>query len=254
MRLPATAEETVRVFLPDGATMVADLFPGPGDAILLLLPGFWRSRLSVRLRDLGRRLGAVSSVAVVDLRGHGESTGRYTFGATEPADVGFLLRDLQSRGYRRFGILGFSMGGYIGMEAMRHSREINLCGAALVSSPTAVQRARPLFISIHVYRQIQRREVLRRVPRFTLREAFRRRQDAAMRPAGETFPVDIFHCRRDWLIPDTEPRAWATGLGARARVTVLENPGRLHADAMLGGSVQLEDRLEAWWRGLAGAR
>jgi pimeloyl-ACP methyl ester carboxylesterase len=210
-----------------------------------------RSRLSTRLRELGRQLSSLSSVAIADLRGHGESTGRYTFGHREPEDVGLLLRHLHERGYSRVGLLGMSLGGYIGMEAVRAHRPegLTLLGAALVSAPTEVWRARPWFISGHVVRQLQKRE-LRRTPRVDFRYLFRRqRNGAAARPAGEAFPVEVFHCRRDWLIPDTEAVAWMAGLGSRGRLTVVGDARRLHADAMLGGDVRLEARLHDWWRG-----
>jgi pimeloyl-ACP methyl ester carboxylesterase len=251
----APNDDVLRIPLPDGATLAVDLLQRRGDALLLLLPGFWRSRLSTRLRDLGRRLSSLSSVAVADLRGHGDSTGRYTFGHREPSDIGLLLTYLRERGYSRIGLLGLSMGGYIAMEAVRGHwpAGVRLLGAALVSAPTQLWRARPWFISGHVLRQLQKREV-RRVPRFDLRYLFRRQTNgAAARPAGEAFPVEVFHCRRDWLIPDTEAMAWIDGLGERAQLTVVEDSRRLHADAMLGGDVRLEERLEAWWRGTVAA-
>ncbi len=56
---------------------------------------------------------------LVDLRGHGRSTGRWiTFGAVESHDLKLVLDDLQKRGLAgdRVGVLGISYGAVVGLE------------------------------------------------------------------------------------------------------------------------------------------
>jgi pimeloyl-ACP methyl ester carboxylesterase len=240
--------ESFTVPIARGATMAVDLVPGPGDRLLLLLPGFWRTARSPRYQRLRDQLALLGPVAAVTFRGHGDSTGTYTFGTEEPADLGLVVAQLAARGHRRIGILGLSMGGTIGMAMARLHLPpaVEVLAAALVSSPTDVRRARPRFWSWKVLRQLQASEAVR-WPRFDPRHLLRHHPDAAARPPAESFPVAIFHNEDDWLIPDTEAPSWAAGLGARARVTIFHNPGRYHADAMLAPHHPLSALLSTWW-------
>ena len=244
--------ESFTLSIAPGLSLAADLMRRPGRDVLVVLPGFWRTRRSSRIHALALKLAEQTSVAVLDLRGHGDSTGAYSFGTHEPSDVRALLAHLLGLGFSRVGLLGLSMGGTIAMEAARDvPAGIAIVGAALVSSPTHVRRARP-FLTPAVLKQAQGAEI-RRWPRISFLELVRPRELACDgRPAGESFPVAIFHARGDWLIPDTEAAEWARGLGARADVTLFELPGRLHADALLADGMELAGRLEAWWRGLSG--
>ena len=242
-------EETFRLETAPGVTLVIDLLGPPTDPLLVLVPGFWRSRSSPRIRAIARRLAEHSRVAVVDVRGHGEAGGTYTFGALEPADLRIVLTELARRGHARIGVLGFSLGGPIAMQAARElPAGVSVIAAALVSSPTCVTRARPMFWFPDVWRQLQPSEVTR-PPRFSLASLAWRRTDAAFaRPAGEDFPVRVFHAAGDWLIPHSESGRWAAALGVRARVKVFDLPGRLHADALLQDHLPLSAEILEWWR------
>jgi pimeloyl-ACP methyl ester carboxylesterase len=232
-------------------TIAVDLLRRPGRELLLILPGFWRTRTGDRLRALAERLARVSSVALVDLRGHGDSTGTYTFGTDEPGDVRAVIEHLAARGYTRIGVLGFSMGGPIAMDAVRNPPQgVTVLGAALVSAPTEVRYARPMILSPRAFGQLNARSAVR-PPRFRLRALLERRVRASdARPRGESFPVRIFHCKRDWLIPDTEATRWASDLGPRATVTIFDDARRLHADALLRCELGLPERLLEWWTAL----
>jgi pimeloyl-ACP methyl ester carboxylesterase len=84
---------------------------------VLLLHGYLQSReflvpWAVRLAQTGYRC------VLVDLRGHGASTGKHiSFGAFESQDLMSVLDDLQRRGWdvSRVGILGVSYGASVGL-------------------------------------------------------------------------------------------------------------------------------------------
>jgi pimeloyl-ACP methyl ester carboxylesterase len=89
----------------------------PSRGTLLLLHGYLQNRnyvvpWAIRLAQAGYRC------ALVDLRGHGDSTGKHiSFGAFEARDLSQVLDDLQRRGWdvSRVGILGVSYGASVGL-------------------------------------------------------------------------------------------------------------------------------------------
>ena len=107
---------------PPAATLVswvveprAPLFKGT----VVLLHGVRMDKRS--LAGVGAALSDAGYRAVlVDLRGHGESSGRYlTYGGVETQDISMVLDALGSRGLTlgRVGVYGFSYGGAVALEA-----------------------------------------------------------------------------------------------------------------------------------------
>jgi pimeloyl-ACP methyl ester carboxylesterase len=95
----------------------ATRYPPPSKGTVLLLHGFLQNRNSVtpwaiRLAQAGFRC------AVLDLRGHGQSTGRHiSFGAFEAPDVSAVIDDLGRRGWdvSRVGLFGVSYGASVAL-------------------------------------------------------------------------------------------------------------------------------------------
>lgn len=99
--------------------------PGAARGTVVLLHGYLQHRAflvpwAVALAEKGYRC------AVVDLRGHGESTGRHIgFGAFEATDVSMVIDDLERRGWDvgRVGLFGVSYGASVALlTAGRDSR------------------------------------------------------------------------------------------------------------------------------------
>ena len=94
-------------------------WPGPPRGTVLLLHGYLQNKnyvtpWAVRLAQAGYRC------VVLDLRGHGASTGDHiSFGAFESRDVSQVLDELAGRGWdvARVGILGVSYGASVGLLA-----------------------------------------------------------------------------------------------------------------------------------------
>jgi pimeloyl-ACP methyl ester carboxylesterase len=99
---------------------------GPPRGTILLLHGYLQDKRSVtpwavRLAQAGFRC------LVVDLRGHGASTGEHiSFGAFESRDLELVLDDLARRGWsvEHVGLLGVSYGASIGLVTAGRDRRI----------------------------------------------------------------------------------------------------------------------------------
>ena len=78
--------------------------------VIIVVPGILMHRDSVEHRSLAERLSAICDVVSLDVRGHGDSGGRFTWGVKEPGDLAELTASLRKRD-PRLGVLGFSFGG-----------------------------------------------------------------------------------------------------------------------------------------------
>jgi uncharacterized protein len=108
--LPHTEVELVA---RDGVHLAGTYLHGPAEsgAAVVVAPGFAAHRRKPAYAYLAQRLTEVGAVLAVDLRGHGGSGGRCTFGDRETLDVLAAAAWLRRRGHQWVGAVGVSMGG-----------------------------------------------------------------------------------------------------------------------------------------------
>lgn len=94
----------------DGVTVSVDVYGhGAREAAVIICPGFFQSKDTATFQRMSRALAQDYDVLAMDFRGHGRSSGRFTFSAQERADLDAVLAFTQQR-YPRIGIIGFSLG------------------------------------------------------------------------------------------------------------------------------------------------
>lgn len=198
-------------------------------AVILVVPGIFMHRESVEHRLLADRLTEVADVVTLDVRGHGDSGGAFTWGLEEPGDVAAVAASLRKQ-YERVGGLGFSFGGYhTGVAAALHR---SFDAVALVAAP------RSLFILDHNFLT---RGLLRSVP-LTLRRKRRwtrvrlssfGRRVAPYRLVDRIAPTPLLiaHGTQDWLIPPKHARTLYERAGEPKTLLLIE--GGLHAENIL---------------------
>jgi pimeloyl-ACP methyl ester carboxylesterase len=123
----------------DGIRLRADLYSGatPTAGLLLVVPGFAQNKATGTMRSIAHGLTPQADVLLLDLRGTGASGGDYSFGSEEDRDVQAALAWAQSR-YARVDLLGFSLGGTIGLAAAA-AGPLRPQRCLLVSPPTRVE-------------------------------------------------------------------------------------------------------------------
>jgi dipeptidyl aminopeptidase/acylaminoacyl peptidase len=111
----------------------------PARGTIVLLHGVRQDRRS--LSALGAALSdAGYRSLLVDLRGHGESSGRYlTYGSVDPGDISAVLDDVAARGHAlgRVGAFGFSYGAAVALDL--GARDERVC-AVVAAAPFASLR------------------------------------------------------------------------------------------------------------------
>jgi fermentation-respiration switch protein FrsA (DUF1100 family) len=229
MTEPAAADERLESFTTaDGVTLRATRIATGSRRVVLVSPGIFLHRDSLEHRMLARRLAAFADVVTLDIRGHGDSEGAFTWGVREPEDVAAVAATLR-RTYDRVGGLGFSFGGHhVGMAAARHRA---FDAVALVAAP------RNLFLLDHNFLTAG---LLRSAPLILRRRRRRTRLALPFRPPPSLArvvdriaptPLLLVHGSADWLIPPAHVRALFARAGEPKSLVMIERG--LHAENIL---------------------
>jgi len=207
-----------------------DLYDRASPSLVLIVPGFWRDRRHpAMLRMAGFIHQQGYRVAVMDVRGHGESGGIYGFNLHEHLDVEAVCRDLIRRvPIESITLAGLSYGGAIAIStAARHDLPI---GSLLLISPVAdfaMLSPRLNFLTLH--RHIAFRQAFRR-PRFD----WRMRRSAKLRAIEDVrdvhVPLSLIHVKDDWLVAHTHSQKLFENANEPKELHVLDVKGNFHAD------------------------
>ena len=204
-------------------------------AIVLVVPGILAHRDLAEHVLLAERLASVCDVATLDVRGHGDSRGRFTWGVREPDDAARLARSLRERYARVLG-LGFSFGGFhctvaAGLEA-RAGRPPLFDALAIVSTPAHLWLLdhNPLTLRLlrHLPPMMRRQRRLTRLGPWPLR---RPGTPEVLIGAIRDTPLLIAHGNHDWLVPLAHARRLHARANEPKELTVIDRG--LHAEYML---------------------
>lgn len=193
--------ETARLQTPDGCSIALTCARRAGrDKVIVLAPGFFNSHRSALLQQLTEVLFEDDDVCGMDFRGHGGSSGWFTFTAREEQDLLTVLRWLKDR-YSWIGVVGFSLGAATTLLSASGEGKPLINSVVAVSPPADFSRIDFHFWSLDVENDIlynlgegRRGKGVRPGP-FWLPK--KRPMDCV---ADIEAPVRIIHGTADWLI------------------------------------------------------
>lgn len=213
----------------DGTELHFTRVSGGHAAAIVVAPGVLMHRGQAEHRLLAERLSELADVYTLDVRGHGDSEGAFTFGQVEPEDLADFARSLREA-HARLGGLGFSFGGYSTCIAAAEHHVYD--AVALVGTPHR------LFILDHNFLT---RGLARSLPAMATRDRRLTRVKAswplARRVPSELIeriaptPLLVVQGSDDWLIPEKHGRELFRRAREPKELVVI--PGGLHAETML---------------------
>lgn len=110
------------------------------NSVVIGAHGFYDSKDSALSKKLEQGLIGSYDVFLFDFRGHGESTGVFTWTSREGDDLKAVLAHLKGR-YEKIGLIGFSMGGSISVNTLAEAAEAGIVDSFVcVSAPSDVSK------------------------------------------------------------------------------------------------------------------
>lgn len=215
----------------DGTRIWYDVYDAPSRSTVVIVPGFWRDRTHpamVRLASLTRSYGY--RVAVVDVRGHGDSEGTYGFNLHEHHDVAAVSRELLSSATAEsLAFVGLSYGGAIAVSAAaRH--QLPVSSLLLISSVADFAMIAPRINPFTMHRHIALGQALKR-PRFEWRMLRRSEKLRAVDDVRDVHvPLCLLHVKNDWLIGHEHSLALYEAANEPKELHILDVAGNYHAD------------------------
>jgi len=212
----------------DGLRVSYDVYrSGERASAIVICPGFFKSKETVVFQRLSRALAVDYDVVAMDFRGHGRSQGGYTFSAREAADLHAVLSWMRGR-YERIGLLGFSMGGAIAIDAASRM-PYRIAGIAAVSAPAAFEDVEFKFWTLRALRGGL--EGLEPGAGFRPGNPFLRKPRAVERLASlPPIPLLFIHGTRDAIVGVGHSRRLFEAARDPKRLEIIESSG--HAEAL----------------------
>ena len=234
---PRVAPEVThsRVLAADDTPIAFTWWRRPSPELLVLAPGFWRERLARENLFLASHyVRRGYDVIALDFRGHGDSGGAYSFGALEALDVKAVLDHVVGPGrpYRRFAMLGLSLGGTISADALGYFPQLPCRALAMISSPADLKTLRPRPWKNGAMKQVSLRNVVR-MPRLSASKLLARKRSVPDSLSRLAFPKLIVTAEGDWLVDPSHGRILAQAAAPPVEHVHLDLPGSLHADALV---------------------
>lgn len=239
--LPPPAAGVIESF--DAARIHFDVYEQRSRGLVVVIPGFWRDRRHPSMLRLAGLVHAAGyRVAVMDVRGHGESGGVYGFNLHEHHDVAALVNRLtRTSAVESVTLLGLSYGGAIAIStAARHDLPV---GSLLLISPVAdFAMISPRFNLLTMHRHIAFRQAFRR-PRFD----WKMRRSAKLRALDDVskvrVPICLVHTKDDWLIAHAHSEALFAKANEPKELHILDISGNWHADRIFSVANEVVDPL-----------
>jgi pimeloyl-ACP methyl ester carboxylesterase len=223
----APATESFRT--SSGVTLGLTRWRTGADRAVLVVPGLLMHRHCPEIHLVAERLATRLDVITVDVRGHGDSGGLFTWGRREADDLTEVARALRGD-YARLGAVGFSFGGYHTAVAAALHRPFD--AVALVAAPHRLFVFDHNMLSRGLARSLPyllRRR--RRLPRLSPLPLLRRDTPGRLVHRIAPVPLLIAHGTADWLVAVRHAHVLHARAGEPKTLVLVE--GGLHAETML---------------------
>jgi len=113
-------------------------------SVIIICPGFFMSKDARPFREMSEDFFKYFDVITMDFRGHGKSSGLFTFTACEPEDLRAVIKYAKDL-YPKIGVLGFSLGAAIAIIDIARNKDIHSLIA--VSAPTDFRKIENKFLN-----------------------------------------------------------------------------------------------------------
>lgn len=224
--LPAPKNLVIRA--ADGIEAAATSWESGRASAVVLVHGLLGTRTMREIVHVAEALAPQHDVLAVDMRGHGDSPGRFTWGREEWREVRAAVEHV-ARPARDVAVVGFSLGGFHAVRAAAHGAGVSRL--VLVGAPADLRVFDHFPLGPRLLRHLpavwarKRRRLRAELPAFGARGALADEEIARVR-----VPVLLIHGGGDWLISERHARRYEASLPDSRRKTI---PGGFHGEYLV---------------------
>ena len=93
----------------DRKNIALDHYASGHKQIVVLAPGFYNNKDAYLFKSMAQVFAGYYDVISFDFRGHGKSSGLFSWTSDEPNDLAAVLAYAKEQGYSKIGVIGFSL-------------------------------------------------------------------------------------------------------------------------------------------------
>jgi len=215
--------------------------------LVIIVHGFYNSKDSVLLKEMAKNLNGEYDVFMFDLRGHGKSSGVFTWSSRESRDLRAVLDHLKGK-YRKVGILCFSLGASVTINTLSQRKDVQ--ALVCVSAVSDVDKVDYKFWELDWEEDVV----------YTLFDRTGKK-GKGVRPGPFWFrkkkplesikkidiPILFIHGDRDWVIKPWHSKALYSRVRSKKKLVVLK--GGPHAEYLMKDfSQELLNSIKGWFK------
>lgn len=121
----------------DGVKIAVNHYKNGFNEVIIIAPGWFMTKDSNAFRAISEEFKKFFDLLVMDFRGHGKSSGFYTFTSKEVNDLDVVI-DFASKNYNKIYLMGFSLGRALALLAGANNYLINKIIA--ISPPVSFEK------------------------------------------------------------------------------------------------------------------
>jgi pimeloyl-ACP methyl ester carboxylesterase len=191
--------------------------------VIIIAHGYYNSKQCVVLQQLAQALGGEYDIFMFDFRGHGRSSGVFTWSSREGNDLGAVL-DFIAPFYSKIGLIAFSTGASISINVLADDKRVNsfIC----VSAPSDMSRIDYWFWALSwkrdlVYTLLSTKG---RIGKGVRPGPFWLAKKKPIDNVGKiTIPIMFIHGSRDWVIRPWHSEALYQKAGGTKKIVFIKN-------------------------------
>ena len=214
-------------------------------AVVVIAHGFFTSKESVLLKKLKDGLTDTYDVIMFDFRGHGKSSGLFSWTTHESHDLEAVLQYAKTR-YTTIGLIGFSLGAAISINVLSEADAVDSFIA--ISAPSDFEK-----IEYHFWRLNFEEDIVYNCGEGGKGKGIRpgpfwlKKQKPIDAVDKVTIPILYIHGDKDWVVGDNHSKKLYEKTTAEKKIAIIKNG--THAEYLMRkNSKDVVELIRDWFR------
>ena len=168
--------------------------------VIVLAHGFYNNKDAFLFKNIAKKLAAYYDLISFDFRGHGKSSGLFSWTSEEPNDLAAVLAYAKDQGYEQVGVVGFSLGAAVTIIEASRSKIID--SVIAVSAPFDFWQINFHFWEPEMFNDLKLNLGMKGKGKFIRSGNFLGKKIKPIDVVSKIAPVPIYfmHGEKDWII------------------------------------------------------